>query len=74
MTKSKTEIQYLSIEDFRIIFLQLISAQQEYSEDLPPFETRYPDRLESIINQVQSTYFGEELYKGLVDKAAIFST
>jgi len=61
MTKNSAEIHYLSIDDFRIIFEQLISAQQEYSEDLPPFDTRYPDRLESIISQVQATYFGEEL-------------
>jgi len=52
MTKNSAEIHYLSIDDFRIIFEQLISAQQEYSEDLPPFDTRYPDRLESIISQV----------------------
>lgn len=72
MTKNDSEIHYLSIDDFRIIFEQLASAQQEYSEDLPPFDTRYPGRLESIINQVQVTYFGEELYKNFTDKAAIF--
>ena len=72
MTKNSLEVHYLSIDDFRIIFEQLISAQQEYSEDLPPFDTRYPDRLESIINQVQATYFGEELYKDFKTKAAIF--
>lgn len=71
MTKNSAEIHYLSIDDFRIIFEQLISAQQEYSEDLPPFDTRYPDRLESIISQVQATYFGEELYKDFKTKAAI---
>lgn len=71
MTKNSAEIHYLSIDDFRIIFEQLISAQQEYSEDLPPFDTRYPDRLESIISQVQATYFGEELYKDFKTNAAI---
>ena len=72
MIKNNPEIHYLSIDDFRIIFEQLTSAQQEYSEDLPPFYTRYPDRLESIINQVQATYFGEELYKDFTAKAAMF--
>ena len=72
MIKSDPEVHYLDIDDFRIIFEQLISAQQEYSEDLPPFDTRYPGRLESIINQVQAIYSGEELYKDLKTKAAIF--
>ena len=35
MTKNSAEMHYSSIDDFRIIFEQLISAQQEYSEDLP---------------------------------------
>lgn len=72
MISSKDEIHYLSIDDFRIIFDQLASAQQEYSDDLPPFNTRYIGKLESIISQVQSTYFGKELYTGFVAKAAIF--
>jgi death-on-curing protein len=72
MTKNNPGIHYLNIDDFRIIFEQLLSAQEEYSEDLPPFDTRYPNRLESIINQVQATYFKEELYKDFATKAAIF--
>jgi len=72
MTSSKEEIHYLSIHDFEIIFDQLATAQQEYSEDLPQFNTRYFGRLESIISQVQSTYFGQELYTGFIAKAAIF--
>ena len=72
MISSKDEIHYLSIDDFRIIFDQLASAQQEYSDDLPPFNTRYIGKLESIISQVQSTYFGKKLYTGFVAKAAIF--
>ncbi len=71
MTSSNPTFNYLEIEDFRIIVEQLISAQQEYSEDLPPFHTRYPEKLEAIINQVQATYFGEELYKDFPTKAAM---
>lgn len=71
MIRSDPTFNYLEIDDFRIIAEQLISAQQEYSEDLPPFNTRYPERLEAIINQVQSNYFGEELYKDFPTKAAM---
>jgi len=48
---------YLLLEDFETIVNQLREAQEEFSEDMPPFATRYPDRLESIINQIQSNYF-----------------
>ena len=71
MIRSDPTFNYLEIDDFRIIAEQLISAQQEYSEDLPPFNTRYPEKLEAIINQVQSNYFGEELYKDFPTKAAM---
>lgn len=71
MISSNPPFHYLDIEDFRIIVEQLISAQQEYSEDLPLFDTRYPQRLEAIIDQVQSNYFGEELYKDFPTKAAM---
>ncbi len=70
MTSSNPTFNYLEIEDFRIIVEQLISAQQEYSEDLPPFHTRYPEKLEAIINQVQATYFGEELYKDFSNQSS----
>lgn len=71
MIRNNPTFHYLDIDDFRIITEQLISAQQEYSEDLPPFNTRYPEKREAIINQVQSNYFGEELYKDFPTKAAM---
>lgn len=71
MIRSDPTFNYLEIDDFKIIVEQLISARQEYSEDLPPFNTRYTEKLEAIISQVQSNYFGEELYKGLPTKAAM---
>jgi len=63
-------VVYLLLVDFETIVNQLREAQEEFSEDMPPFDTRYPDRLESIINQIQSNYFGIELYPSLEEKAA----
>lgn len=63
-------VVYLLLEDFETIVNQLREANEEFSEDMPPFDTRYPDRLESIINQIQSNYFGIELYPSLEEKAA----
>ncbi len=70
MTKGNSVV-YLSIDDFEIIVNQLREAKEEFSEDMPPFETRFSDRLESIINQIQSDYFGIELYPSLEEKASM---
>ncbi len=61
---------YLDLEDFETIINQLRDAQEEFSEDMPPFNTRYFGRLESVIIQIQSNYFGVELYLSLEEKAS----
>jgi len=62
-------MNYLEIEDFVQIVESLQSMQDEFDEEVPGFETRYPGRLEGIIGQLNSNYFGRELYKGVVSKA-----
>ena len=70
MTKeAKSETVYLELEDFKQIVNFLISIREEFTEDIPPFETRYPEKLESIVEQIKAEYFGEELYKGIINKA-----
>lgn len=64
------DVIYPEVEDFETIINQLCEGQEEYSLDLPPFYTRYPDKLETIIDQIQSSYFGFELYQSLEEKAA----
>lgn len=64
------DVIYLSLKDFETIVNQLREAKEEFSEDIPPFETRYADRLESLISQIQSNYFGTELYPTLEEKAS----
>ncbi len=71
MIRRNPTFHYLEIDDFKIIVEQLISAREEYSEDLPPFNTRYPEKLEALINQVQANYFDKELYRDFPTKAAI---
>lgn len=70
MTKAKSrEINYLTLEDFEGFVTELISMKSEFTEDIPPFETRFDGQLESILAQIQSVYFGKELYPGIVNKA-----
>ena len=64
------EVTHLDLEDFETIVTQLRDAQEEFSEDMPPFHTRYDGILESIISQIRSSYFGDELYETLEEKAA----
>jgi len=69
--KSK-EIYYLDLSDFKEIIDLAISIQEDSYEDIPPFESRYPQKLESVIEQIQFEYYGQELYKGVVNKAVWF--
>lgn len=67
----ENNFNYLDLDDFEAIVNQLIEAKEEYSEDIPPFFTRYEGKLESIIAQIQAIYFGEELYKSIEEKASM---
>ncbi len=58
-----TDIEYLA----HILAKELL----DWKEPIPPFSTRFPDRLESCINTVSQTFGGVELYSTLLDKAAI---
>ena len=72
MTKKARDkaINYLEVEDFERIVFHLQNMRAEFTEDIPPFGTRYAGILEGILAQIRSEYFGKELYKGIVNKAA----
>lgn len=42
----------------------------EWDEPIPPFETRFPEKLEGAINAPFQTYAGRSLYRGIFAKAA----
>lgn len=44
----------------------LISLRTIFSEDIPPFSSRYPKRLESILAQIQSEYYEDTLEKAVM--------
>ncbi len=70
MTKRAVNVEYLTLSDFELIVDDLIDLRESFTEDIPPFQTRYMGTLESILEQVQGDYFGRELYPSLSEKAA----
>ena len=53
------------------LFLSSWYRHSKNIQKICPIWYKNPDRLESIISQVQATYFGEELYKDFKTNAAI---
>ncbi|MCB0542281.1 MAG: type II toxin-antitoxin system death-on-curing family toxin [Saprospiraceae bacterium] len=62
-------VNYPEVEDFEQIVSNLRSMRAEFTEDIPPFATRYAGVLEGILAQIRAEYYGKELYKGVVNKA-----
>ncbi len=61
----------IDIGDAEYIAYALVRELMNYDEPMPAFETRFPGRLESCLEQPFVTYDGAELYKSLTEKAAL---
>lgn len=72
MTEKINKYNYLTIDEIESIvrFLSIRESRIENGEPLPPFDTRYPNKLESILYSIEAEYFGVEAYPDLVSKAA----
>lgn len=64
-------IRQLSIIEVQHIAHQLAKEMMEWDEPIPPFSTRYPNKLESCLAVPFQKFGGSELYKGLTLKAAV---
>lgn len=60
----------MTVEDVEFLAHTLATKLMEWNEPIPPFQTRYPDKLESCLNTISQTFGGKELYPTLTDKAA----
>ncbi len=58
-----SEIEYLAFD--------LAKRLMEYDEPIPPFNTRYPDKLESCLKTPFQTFNKKSLYKTFEDKASV---
>lgn len=50
---------------------RLAQELMEYNEPIPPFETRYPEKLESCLNTPFQTFERKSLYKNIEQKASM---
>ncbi len=60
----------LTIEDVELVAHSLAAELLAWGEPIPPFKTRYPEKLESCLQTISQSFGGKEFYPTLTDKAA----
>jgi len=60
----------ITVADVEYAAFRLAKELMEWDEPIPPFETRFPAKLEGAIHAPFQTYDGRDLYKGVFGKAA----
>lgn len=68
---ARTTIKRINLADVEYTAFQIAKKFMEWSEPIPDFETRFPDKLESCIATPFQTFDRKSLYKGLVGKSSI---
>ena len=68
---ARPAIKKLSLSEVEYIAFSLAQELMEYGEPIPPFDTRYPDKLESCLATPFQTYGRKSLYQTFETKAAI---
>lgn len=64
-------MEYLTLAEVEFVAHELARQMMDGDEPIPPFASRYEDRLESCLSTPQQTYDKRELYPTLLDKVAI---
>ncbi|MEN9523952.1 MAG: hypothetical protein RL536_21 [Candidatus Parcubacteria bacterium] len=60
-----------TVSEVEYIAFSLAQELMEYGEPIPPFDTRYPDKLESCLQTPFQTFNRKSLYSGVEGKASI---
>jgi len=68
---ARPSIKKLTISEVEYIAFSLAKELMEYGEPIPPFDSRYPYKLESCIETPFQTYSHKSLYQTIESKAAI---
>ena len=64
-------MEYLTLREVEFVAHELAIQMMNGDEPIPPFESRFLDRLESCLSTPEQTYDKKELYPTLLDKASI---
>ena len=64
-------IRLLSINDIQFVAHALAEETMRWNEPIPPFHTRYPEKLESCLATMAQTFDGKPLYPGIINHSAI---
>lgn len=65
-------LRRITVEQFEYVAFALARESLAWSEPIPPFQSRFPDRLESCLATPFGRFGGKDLYRGILAKAAIF--
>jgi death-on-curing family protein len=68
---TRTTLIEISVAQIENVAHVLAQELMEYNEPIPPFGTRFPDRLESCLKTPFQKFSNKSLYRGLVGKGAI---
>jgi death on curing protein len=68
---AREAIYRITIVDVEYIAHRLAAELLMWGEPIPPFNTRYPEKLESCVAVPFQTYARKSLYKGVIQKASI---
>ena len=68
---ARPAIKKLGIIEIEYVAHRLAQELMEYGEPIPPFDTRYPDKLESCLKTPFQTFHRKSLYPTFETKAAM---
>lgn len=61
----------ITMDEAEYVAHRLVKEMMDYCEPMGDFMTRYPNKLESCLEQPFATFGGEELYPTLLNKAVL---
>ncbi len=62
-------MQPIAVDEAEYVAHRLVKEMMDYGEPMGDFTTRYPNKLESCLEQPFATFGGEELYPTLLNKS-----
>lgn len=65
-------IHYLTLADIEYICFSIVQRSYQFDEPIPPFQTRFESKLESILEIPKQGITNQELYPTLIDKATCY--